>query len=235
MRSDFTWTPSQTSSEQLSAHPGDLTVRSGESLGRQLPELGSHSGQSLAVSRSAKMLAGIIITAVSSSAASAAGPAYSPLWFGSSNILQYQDGDESEGRAGAELQQCFDGLVRALANEPVEDGFTHPGEDILSLAFSNFPSETADWALLAVSGAVEGPNGAATLQLLGRLKPMDENWRTRIVALALKSSDPEMRDAAVQATENWSDESLIRLLREHKEPVAWLKFYMDQIVDELDG
>ena len=38
-----------------------------------------------------------------------------------------------------------------------------------------------------------------------------------------------VREAAVEAIEQWEDPALLPLLRDHKEPIGWLKDYIDAV------
>jgi len=73
------------------------------------------------------------------------------------------------------------------------------------------------------------------LRLLGRVRIDDGELRRRLVETGLASSNAEVRDAAVQAAEQWADPSLASLLRSHKEPVDWLADYVQVVARDLEG
>ena len=123
-------------------------------------------------------------------------------------------------------------LLSIPADEPVEDGYTHPLEEILEDALVRHP-ESAGWILSAVSEG-EGSESAALLRCLGRLtSPGAETWRSELIIAGLKSPEVEVRDAAVQAVENWDEERLRALLRQHDEKVSWLDEYIRQVDGNL--
>jgi len=71
------------------------------------------------------------------------------------------------------------------------------------------------------------------LRLLARLSPFDPDTRAQVVKVGLKSQHVEIRDAAMQAVENWGEAALIKSLRNHRDEVPWLKSYAGQILKDL--
>lgn len=120
-------------------------------------------------------------------------------------------------------------LRAAVDLESVEDGVTHPAEAELDL----FVRENGAGPLMAYVERLPSPRHAAFIRLLGRLECVDPASRMQLVSRALASRDVEVRDAAIQAAETWSDASLAALLTAHDEPVAWLAAYRQQVVDDL--
>ena len=60
-----------------------------------------------------------------------------------------------------------------------------------------------------------------------------EEWRVGLVRAALGADDVEVRDAAAQAAESWGDFGMIAVLEAHAELLAWLKDYIDAVVDDM--
>jgi len=121
--------------------------------------------------------------------------------------------------------------IRAeLEADPVEDGYTHQGEESLGKFFRRFGAVAGAWILDALSG-LRWPTSlkADLIKLLGRQTPLGQDWRKKVVNIGLSSSNVVMRDAAVQAAEAWGDAEIVRLLLNHKEPCDWLADYINRI------
>lgn len=50
---------------------------------------------------------------------------------------------------------------------------------------------------------------------------------------ALANNDLEIRDAAVQAAESWTDIEVLEVLQGHSEKVPWLREYVDSVIEDL--
>ncbi len=124
-------------------------------------------------------------------------------------------------------------IYRALSSEPVLDGYDHPAEVLLTAAFRESGSTTAHWIKQEIGASSNIDLAADLLRILSRFKPYTAAWRHEIVRAALESSRLPMRDAALQAIEAWQDASLLPLLSAHREPVAWLRKYTEQILHDL--
>jgi hypothetical protein len=124
-------------------------------------------------------------------------------------------------------------LWARLDEEPLEDGVTHSAEGIVQQALSGPAAQRAAFARLV---EVE-PNpefASAVLRLAGRVGgSAASNWRGALVRAALGSSSAALREAAVEAIEQWEDAKLLPLLRAHTESVSWLKAYIDDVIDDL--
>lgn len=122
------------------------------------------------------------------------------------------------------------GIVTALDEDPIEDGVTHRAERALDAHLDQFGSMRI---VRAVSASASSARAAALLRLLGRSARVDTEQRKALVRWGLSSESVDVRDAAVQAVENWEDRSLLELLRGHREPVAWLADYAANVVFDL--
>ncbi len=120
-----------------------------------------------------------------------------------------------------------------LEEEPLEDGITHPAENLVREALLGSPNGRLGLYDLVVDD--DRPEfSSAVLRLAGRVGRSAENeWRRDLVKSALTASSHALREAAVEAVEQWEDPKLVSLLREHEEPVPWLKDYIDDVIDDL--
>jgi|GEM_PF-5396911 len=129
----------------------------------------------------------------------------------------------------------IDTIITSLENEPLEDGFCHPAEELLAALLERRPKETiGEIKSLLKTG---NPSIAADLlRCIGRLdiKLCRGQWQ-EIVEIALGHSDIDVRDAAVQAIETWEAIEAEGILGRwaKKEKVSWLRDYMDGVLTDL--
>lgn len=123
-------------------------------------------------------------------------------------------------------------LAAEIATEPVEDGMSHPAEKFIA-AFAE--KHGAAGVRSAIRELGTSRLTADFLRLLGRAARLDGGTRAEILRDALKSSDLEIRDAAVQAAESWNDRALAAILRTHREQVPWFADYLQRVAAELEG
>ncbi len=136
--------------------------------------------------------------------------------------------DQEQLRLATKLQVSFEA-------DPLEDGMSHPAEQIIEEALrSTEERKVLDW-LRVLSLDTEYPGfSASVLRCLGRQAgPGTSSWRTEFVRDALASDDVEIRDAAAQAAELWGDLGLIEVLQSHLETEPWLRDYIQDIIDNL--
>lgn len=131
-------------------------------------------------------------------------------------------------------------LERALRNafdaDPVEDGVSHPAEQIAAAAVGD--SSALDWLSRLVLDAESPTFAASTLRCLGRLSDVGTAaWRVSLVRGALSEEDVQVRDAALQAAESWGGVDMQRALAERLqfERVDWLRDAMQDVVESLRG
>ena len=127
-------------------------------------------------------------------------------------------------------------LIVTIDAEPVEDGLTHPGEHVLTRMVQR-DSVAAKACLERILRKGCSPAmAAAVLRLLGRIdRPFDVVWRAEMVAEALRHRNVEVRDAAVQAVEQWEELDLIPTLQRHNESIDWLQDYIHQVIADLSA
>jgi hypothetical protein len=141
--------------------------------------------------------------------------------------------ERAEGSASNEFSTYVRNLYRTLQQEPVIDGFNHPGQPILVKVFENYPNAAAQWIQDHIARPSRPSTAADVLKLLCRFKPHTPVWRRDIVAAALESTSVEVRDAAIQAVESWAEPELLALLRVHSDTGPWLADYAAQIIRDI--
>ena len=146
------------------------------------------------------------------------------------------DGMSSQALAGRQHQQLEAKLWNAFEAEPLEDGESHLSETIIedSLQGTRIVDTLESVRLLSLDDS--RPDFAASvLRSLGRLAyPGTNVWRTRLVRDGLHSKQVPIRDAAVQAAEQWGDADMCEVLKAHVEPVSWLRDYVQDVIDDLE-
>lgn len=126
-------------------------------------------------------------------------------------------------------------LWAAFEAEPLEDGVSHPAEDAITEALAELGTPRALECFRGISLDMDNPAFAASvLRCLGRQADLGtEEWRIGLVRAALGADDVEVRDAAAQAAESWGGFGMIAVLEAHDESLAWLKDYIDAVVDDM--
>lgn len=126
-------------------------------------------------------------------------------------------------------------LWTAFDAEPLEDGVTHPAEQIIE-EFARSAKDALDRLAELALDETSPAFAASVLRCLSRVAGVGSaNWRARLVRDTLGSRDIQMRDAALQAAEEWGEPSLGPILRSHvsREPVAWLRAATQDVIEEL--
>ena len=143
--------------------------------------------------------------------------------------------DEALMPQDALLASLVNRLWAAFEAEPLEDGVSHPAEDAIIETLDELGSPRALECFRDISLDMDNPAFAASvLRCLGRQADLGtEEWRIGLVRAALGAGDVEVRDAATQAAESWGDFGMIAVLEAHDEPLAWLKDYIDAVVDDM--
>lgn len=132
----------------------------------------------------------------------------------------------------AAVKESIAAISRELDDAAIEDGVTHRAEQRVTMHVAAFGDE----GLLDAVRHNESPaRAAAFLRLLGRSSRVSRHLHGELVSWALASASVEVRDAAVQAVENWADRTLASQLRAHGEPVAWLRDYAANVVRDLEA
>ncbi|HEC31518.1 MAG TPA: hypothetical protein ENI41_03395 [Deltaproteobacteria bacterium] len=127
-------------------------------------------------------------------------------------------------------------IISAINAEPVEDGFSHPAEELLKKSLARSPQKTFSWLYNTVHYERNIGIVASILKCLGRVKPIDRgDWIIHIARAALEHHDVEVRDAAVQMLELLEIERAVELLEQHmkREQVGWLRDYIESVTQDL--
>jgi len=113
-------------------------------------------------------------------------------------------------------------LQNAFEHEPLEDGIGHAAEGLIREALHLPRQSEVLEQLRSFALNDDYPSFAASvLRCLGRQQePGTSEWRADIVRSALEASDVQIRDAAVQASEEWGGPEVLGALRNHVEPVV---------------
>ncbi len=135
--------------------------------------------------------------------------------------------------ADGPLRRLRQQIWTRLDDEPLEDGVTHSAEKVVAGALSGPAAQLSAFAqLLRTESNPEF--SASMLRLASRVgRTARRDWRGAVIKAALGSSSPTLREAAVEAIEQWEDAELLPLLRAHTESVSWLKAYIDDVIEDL--
>ena len=134
-----------------------------------------------------------------------------------------------------EQERLANRLWTAFAADPLEDGVSHPAEEIIGEELrSKEGKHVLDW-FRTLSLDAERPSFAASvLRCLGRQTPPGtDSWRAEFVKAGLAMNDVEIRDAAVQAAESWGDRNLADVMKAHSEAEPWLREYIEDVISDL--
>ena len=134
-----------------------------------------------------------------------------------------------------ERERLANRLWTAFAADPLEDGMSHPAEEIIGEALrSTEDKPVLDWFRTFSLDAERPSFAASVLRCLGRQTPPGtDSWRTELVRGGLAVDDVEIRDAAVQAAESWGDRSLADVMKAHREAEPWLREYIENVISDL--
>jgi hypothetical protein len=126
-------------------------------------------------------------------------------------------------------------VVHALNEESIEDGYSHPAENILKETIMMCLPYAVTWIQsLYIENINNHKLAAGILRCIGRLNSnMTKPWGSIMVTGALFHSNVEVREAAVRAIEMWEDYSIIEYLEQREEKVPWLSNYIKQVIKDL--
>lgn len=135
----------------------------------------------------------------------------------------------------AEKEKLKSWLMNAFDVEPLENGVTHPAEEIISqfLLKSKGPL-VFTWLEELIVNTTRPAFVSSIILCLGRFEQLGTaDWRATIIRQSLASENIEIRDAAVQAAESWGGSSIRDILLQHNEQILWLRDYIQSIVEDL--
>lgn len=131
-------------------------------------------------------------------------------------------------------------VVGSLREAPVEDGYSHPVEQIIKDALIEFPAAAPQWVQsIYIENIVTSPDiSIGVLRCVGRLPyELIAPWGMVLAAGALSHQDIEVLEAAVRAFERWGGRGSIEILKSRvaAEPVPWMADYLGQVLLDLSS
>ena len=128
-------------------------------------------------------------------------------------------------------------ILRLLEVEPIDDGYSHPAEEVIEKALKKHNTLAPIWVQAIYFENFKRPAMAAgILRCVGRLKnTLVEPWGRSMARRGLSHHDVEVREAAIRALEMWGGQESAEALKNHvdSEPVVWLKNYLNQVIKDL--
>jgi len=127
-------------------------------------------------------------------------------------------------------------LLYSIQTEPIEDGYIHPGEQVISKALHSFRKNAIYWIQGIFHDNWRHPGvAAAILRLVGRLPAkIADPWAHILVINGIIHPRIEVRDAAIRAIELWDDPRFVDFLSARREEqVPWLAEYFDEVITDL--
>jgi len=128
-------------------------------------------------------------------------------------------------------------ILRLLEVEPIDDGYSHPAEEIIEKALKKYNTLAPIWVQTIYLENFKRPSVAAgILRCIGRLKDdLVEPWGRSMARRGLSYPELEVREAAIRALEMWGGQESAETLKTYidSEPVAWLKNYVKQVINDL--
>lgn len=126
-------------------------------------------------------------------------------------------------------------VIYTLIEEPIEDGYSHPAENIIEETIKTYPLYAGNWVQsLYIDNLNNYTLAAGILRCIGRLNPnITQPWGSIMAIGALLHFDVEVREAAVRAIEMWEDPTIIGYLERREEKVPWLADYIKQVIKDL--
>lgn len=126
-------------------------------------------------------------------------------------------------------------VIHALNEEPIEDGYIHPAENIIEETIKAYQPYAGTWIQSLYIDNLSNPTLAAgILRCIGRLNPrITQPWGSIMATGALLHPDVEVREAAVRAIEMLEDPTIIGFLERREEKVPWLADYIKQVIKDL--
>jgi hypothetical protein len=132
----------------------------------------------------------------------------------------------------ATRDRSIEALFGVIGDEPVESGMDHPAAS----AVARFAMEHADDLRRAFELAGRYPGlQSSLLLLLGRTRDIAGAVQVDLVRAGLANTSVAVREAAIQAAEEWAGPSVLCALQAHTESEAWLARYLAQVIQDLSA
>lgn len=144
--------------------------------------------------------------------------------------------DSTLGAVGGHGKDHLAGrLWASFESSPLEDGMEHPAKRVIAEALhSNSGQQALDWLRELCTMSSRPSFAASVLRCLGRVDGVATvSWRADLVRDCLAGDNAEIRDAAVQAAEEWGDPELCGVLESHSEEEPWLRQYIRNVIEDL--
>jgi hypothetical protein len=159
----------------------------------------------------------------------------SPVWF--SDVFA-PVAAEIQSVFGANRREFKERVLRLIAEEPLEIGFSHPVENFLRDSIAAYGSLCSNW----LSGIIRENNNrpsivAAIVTCLGRLdRKTVSPWGDTHIRRALLHRDIEVRESAVRAVEMWRAKEFIMDLKRmiRREKTSWMADYIEEVIAEVE-
>ncbi len=143
----------------------------------------------------------------------------------------YAPGPALESEFGDELFRRM--LLAALSDEPIEDGITHPAENLIQDAHRRNASRCMQTLTFILNEMYRNrPSlSASLLRCIGRMRAERLGpWGIITVKQALFHEDVEVRDAAIRALEKWGTGECLQVLWQYRDSEDWLNDYVRQVI-----
>lgn len=121
-------------------------------------------------------------------------------------------------------------IVTHLSREPLEDGAYHSAQAFLSEPSAKTALIARQISSLMDERKLSPAVRSDLIRLMAREPSVDLQSRTQLVREALRSSHTSIRDAGVQAVENWGDIPLLLLIARHQESSEWIRSYIAKVL-----
>jgi hypothetical protein len=128
-----------------------------------------------------------------------------------------------------ELEELFEEVEGQLKRIPLESGFSHPAEAGLRM-YIKVNVFHSDRVIREFLGS---PVAGELLRLAGRVEDVPFHFQSALVRTGLKSSSIEIRDATIEAAENWGEPKLAKILYGYVDTEEWLTRYARGVAKDL--
>jgi len=140
---------------------------------------------------------------------------------------------------GSESRQFGYSLIELLTMQPVDEGYEHPGEQLIAGSLSSKPSIAPAW-IRRVYLEKESSNpvlAGEILKCISQLASLDDpEWAIMLASRGLDSPEIQLREAAVRVFESWGNKSFSHFLDDfaNRETISWLADYARDVFEDLN-
>ena len=131
-------------------------------------------------------------------------------------------------------------LVQSFDQELLEDGYFHPSQEIIAQGLISSHDSVSQWLLEIYNDNLKAnPSlSASLLKSIGRFDFAEVYpWGFMMASLGILENSLEIRGAAVDCLENWSNEQSLEKLKAYvnQEQVPWLRDYISQVIVDISS